>query len=393
MQFHARALNMQQQLVSLTLEAADDTSALAQLQQHGLAPVSLERTRQRLGTRSAPFPLLLFAQELHALLLAGLSVIESIDVLIEKETNSGTRSVLTQLASALRDGLRLSAALAQQPHVFPLLFIGILQAAEGTSDLPVALSRYLDHETRLNAVRQKVINASIYPVILLCVGGAVAAFLLGHVVPRFASVYRSGGRPLPWASDLLLGWGSFAGAHAMELGLGLALVGGTAVWWVRGHLRAGTWWRVLAILPGMKRRLVILEVSRLYLTLGMLLEGGLPIAEALRLARSVLPPGRHGAIDEVARRITEGELLSDAFVASGLITPIALRLLKVGERSGQLGPMLVRTAEFYENETTRWIERFTKVFEPVLMAAIGLVIGLIVILLYMPIFDLAGSLQ
>ena len=117
------------------------------------------------------------------------------------------------------------------------MFIGILQAAEGTSDLPLALSRYLDYETRLSAVRQKVVSAAIYPAILMCVGGGVAAFLLGYVVPRFSTVYHGSGRPMPWASQFLLDWGSFAGAHVIELSLVLGLVMGSIAWWVRhtGH--------------------------------------------------------------------------------------------------------------------------------------------------------------
>lgn len=393
MQFQARALDAQQQLVSLTLEASSDASARQQLQQRGLTPVSLSSARQPLRVGSARFPLLLLAQELHGLLVAGLSVIESLEVLLEKEPIETRRSVLTRLSVALREGQRLSAALAQQPEVFPPLFIGILQAAEGTSDLPLALSRYVDYETRLSTVRQKIVSAAIYPAILVCVGGAVAVFLLSYVVPRFASVYRGSGRSLPWASQLLLDWGAFAGMYALELGLLLGLAAGVCAWRVRRHLRSGTWWHLLAVIPGTRPKLEILDVSRLYLTLGMLLQGGLPIVPALQLSRSVLPTARQSAIDDASGRIAEGEPLSDAFVATGLSTPVALRLIKVGERSGQLGAMLVRTAEFYESETTRWIERFTKAFEPALMAAIGVVIGLIVILLYMPIFDLAGSLQ
>ena len=125
----------------------------------------------------------------------------------------------------------------------------------------------------------------------------------------------------------------------------------------------------------------------------MLLEGGLPITNALDLARSVLPAGRRLQVDGVKRHIEQGGSLSAALTEHQLITPVALRLVKVGERSGQLGIMLTRTAEFYEGDIARWMERFTRTFEPVLMAAIGVVIGLIVILLYMPIFELAGSIQ
>lgn len=147
------------------------------------------------------------------------------------------------------------------------------------------------------------------------------------------------------------------------------------------------------MLPGARPRLEILELSRLYLTLGMLLEGGIAVQQALKLSGAVVDAQRQPALDAVRGAVESGDSLSVALERYGLSTPVALRLLRVGEQSGQLGHMLTRTAAFYEGETTRWIERFTKAFEPVLMAAIGLVIGLIVILLYMPVFDLAGSLQ
>lgn len=391
MQFKVRALDaQQQQFVALTLDAADEAGLQAQLQQRGLTGVHWQLADAGMRAR---FPLLLFAQELHALLVAGLSVIEALDALARKERSAFVRAVLQRLAAGLREGLRLSAVLEREPQLFPSLFVGILQAAEGSSDLPRALARYVDYETRLNSVRQKIVAAAIYPTILLVVGGAVAVFLLGHVVPKFALVYQSGGRALPWASQLLLDWGRFASSHAIPLLAGVGLLVIALFWWGRRQLREGAWWRLLAVVPGTQARLELLELSRLYLTLGILLEGGLPIGQALGLASAVLTRSRRGVMADVSRRIAQGEPLSEAFAAAGLSTSVSEGLLKVGERSGQLGLMLVRTAEFYEGETTRWIERFTKAFEPILMAVIGLVIGLIVLLLYMPIFDLAGSLR
>lgn len=391
--YQVRALDAHQQFVALAVDAPDEANLRAQLAQRGLTAVHWQADEAANNRANSGFPLLLFAQELHALLVAGLSVIEALDVLARKEKVASIEAVLQRLVSALRDGLRLSAALACEPRLFPPLFVGILQAAEGSGDLPRALARYVDYETRLNSVKQKIIAAAIYPAILMGVGGLVAAFLLGHVVPKFALVYQSGGRPLPWASQLLLDWGDFAGAHALPLLAGLAAVVCAAIWWARAQIRQGAWWRVLTVIPGTEARLELLELSRLYLTLGILLEGGLPISQALDLASAVLTPARRAAMVEVSQRIAQGEPLSAAFAATSLSTSVSDGLLKVGERSGQLGKMLVRTAEFYEGETTRWIERFTKAFEPILMAGIGLVIGLIVLLLYMPIFDLAGSLR
>lgn len=393
MHYIVRALDSHQQFVALNVDAPDEAGLREQLAQRGLTAVHWQPD-EAVGNRgNGRFPLLLFAQEFHALLTAGLSVIEALEVLARKEKVAVVEAVLQRLAVGLREGLRLSAVLAREPRLFPPLFVGILQAAEGSSDLPRALARYVDYETRLNTVKQKIIAAAIYPAILMGVGGLVAAFLLGHVVPKFALVYQSGGRSLPWASQLLLDWGSFAGANALPLLLGFGAVVGSTAWWGRAQIRHGAWWRLLAVIPGTQARLELLELSRLYLTLGILLEGGLPIGQALELASAVLTPTRRGAMGEVSRRISQGEPLSAAFAATSLCTSVSDGLLKVGERSGQLGPMLVRTAEFYEGETTRWIERFTKAFEPILMAAIGLVIGVIVLLLYMPIFDLAGSLR
>jgi general secretion pathway protein F len=393
MQFQVRAIDSQQQIRELVLEALDEADARAQVAAQRLIPLTISVANKLGAARHAPFQLLLFAQELHALLAAGLSVIESLDTLIEKDPLPVRRAVLARLAQQLREGHRLSAAMRMQPTVFIALFIGIIQAAEGTSDLPRALARYVDYETRLEVVRHKVVSAVIYPTILLVVGSAVSLFLMGYVVPRFASVYQGSGRTLPWASQLLLNWGEFAGQHALWLYGGFAVLVCGGFWWARKQIASGGWWRALRLLPGARPRLEILELSRLYLTLGMLLEGGITVQQGLNLSGAVLHADKQTALVRIREDVESGNPLSDALERQGLSTPVALRLLRVGEQSGQLGTMLSRTAAFYDTETTRWIERFTKTFEPVLMAAIGIVVGLIVILLYMPIFDLAGSLQ
>ena len=135
------------------------------------------------------------------------------------------------------------------------------------------------------------------------------------------------------------------------------------------------------------------ELARLYLALGTLLAGGLPILPALQLCDGLVTARTNLALQQAARRIREGQTASTAFEEAGLCTPVALRLMRVGERTGQLGDMLTRSARFHDGEIERFIARFTRSFEPLLMAAIGLVVGAIVVLLYMPIFDLAGSIQ
>jgi general secretion pathway protein F len=392
MQYVVRALDAAQAIHTLELDAYDETDARQQAQARRLTPLSVARgTSLRLGAET-PFPLMLFTQELLALVSAGLSVIEALEALIEKDSQATRRAVLSRLAQQLREGQRLSAAMQQQAGVFPPLFIGVVQAAENTSDLPRALARYLAYESRAQAVRHKVVSATIYPAILLVVGGAVSLFLLGYVVPRFAAVYQGSGRELPWASQLLMQWGNLVREHAPLLLVALFATLAATAWQMRRSMAQGGWLHLLRWLPGAAPKLRVLSLTRLYLTAGMLLEGGIALHQALKLCGAVVEPAAAQALEAARRRVEAGEPLSDALEHNGLSTPVALRLIRVGEQSGQLGEMLGRTANFYDEEITRWLERFSKAFEPVLMAAIGLVIGLIVILLYMPVFELAGSL-
>jgi general secretion pathway protein F len=394
MQFVVRALDTQQQVQTLILEGADEADVRQMAAAKRLTPLQVQRRRSLRASSGNRFDLLLFAQELHSLLKAGLSVVETLEALLEKEaTSSATRrALLSRLLHSLREGHRLSAALGQQPAVFPPLFVGIIQAAEGTSDLPRALARYVEYETRLRAVRHKVVSAAIYPSILLLVGGGVTLFLLAYVVPRFASVYQGSSRSLPIASQVLIDWGAFIGSHATTL-TALAIAGLCALAWLfRPGAAREQLLRLLRVVPGASAKLQILELSRLYLTLGMLLEGGIALTSALRLSGPVLSSANAAALQAVLADIQSGQPFSSSLERHGLSTPVAMRLVRVGEKSGELGTMLTRTAAFYDEETGRWIERFTKSFEPLLMAAIGIVVGLVVILLYMPIFDLAGSL-
>ncbi len=395
MQFAVRTLAPDLSIASVVVDALDEADARRQVELRGLHVSAVEPaggTRLQRG-RGGKLSIVLFSQELLALLKAGLGIVEGLEALLEKEANPAARVVLERLLAGLREGKRFSSVLASQPALFPPLYVGIVRAAEGTSDLPRALARYIDYQQRIDTVRAKIVSASIYPVILLCVGGGVSAFLIGYVVPRFAEVYQGAGRNLPWMSQLLLEWGQFASSHGMPiLFCALALLA-LAIAGARRLLRSGGLARLLARLPGIGERARIYELSRLYLTLGMLSEGGITIVNAIDTVQSMVSPALRQSLAQARAAIESGRPLSDAFEAHGLTTPISLRMLRVGERTGDMGPMLTQSAAFYDGEISRWIDRFTRTFEPLLMAAIGLVVGAIVVLLYMPIFDLAGDMS
>jgi len=382
-------------VASVLVDAPDEADARRQVEARGLYVSAIEPVHAPLlrRQRGGKLSLVLFSQELLALLTAGLGIVEGLEALLEKEASPATRGVLERLLAGLREGKRFSAVLAAQPALFPPLYVGIVRAAEGTSDLPRALERYIEYQQRIDIVRAKVVSASIYPAILLCVGGGVSIFLMSYVVPRFAEVYQGAGRTLPWMSRLMLDWGQFAGRHAGGLLLGFAATVALAAWGIRRTLRQGGAARLLAKLPGIGERARIYELSRLYLTLGMLNEGGITLVNAIDTVQGMVSPGIAGGLKAARAAIEAGRPMSDAFEANGLTTPISLRMLRVGERTGAMGTMLTRSAAFYDGEIGRWIDRFTRTFEPLLMAAIGLIVGAIVVLLYMPIFDLAGDMS
>jgi len=395
MQFAVRTLAPDMRVASVLVDAPDEADARRQVEARGLYVSAIEPVHAPLlrRQRGGKLSLVLFSQELLALLTAGLGIVEGLEALLEKEASPATRGVLERLLAGLREGKRFSAVLAAQPALFPPLYVGIVRAAEGTSDLPRALERYIEYQQRIDTVRAKVVSASIYPAILLCVGGGVSIFLMSYVVPRFAEVYQGAGRTLPWMSRLMLDWGQFAGRHAGGLLLGFAATVALGAWGIRRTLRQGGAARLLAKLPGIGERARIYELSRLYLTLGMLNEGGITLVNAIDTVQGMVSPGIAGGLKAARAAIEAGRPMSDAFEANGLTTPISLRMLRVGERTGAMGTMLTRSAAFYDGEIGRWIDRFTRTFEPLLMAAIGLIVGAIVVLLYMPIFDLAGDMS
>jgi general secretion pathway protein F len=381
----------------LTVDATDRQAALQQAQAQGYGVLQVRSARAqgllKWPLKTQTFNLSLFSQELLTLLESGLSLIEAIEGLAEKEQQDHARAVLTQLRTALFEGLPLSQALALQPGVFSPLYIALIRASERTGDMVQALRRHVAYQTQVEAIRKKIIAASIYPVLLIVVGGLVVLFLLGYVVPRFSTIYESGGDNLPWASQMLLRWGQLLQGHG-EWVL-LATLGMAATLWLvfsRPNSKAWIMRRVWQI-PSLGEALRIYQLARFYRTLGMLLQGGIPLLTALGMVQSLLPQELQLALQRVMTEVREGKALSGAMELHGLTTSIANRMLRVGERSGKLDDMLGRIGVFYDEETARRVEWLSKLLEPALMVLIGLIVGLVVVLMYMPIFELAGAIE
>lgn len=395
MRFEVTALRMED-VVALTLDAADESDARAQAAAQGYNVLAVRAHRTLLawaGRRRARFPLILFSQELLALLDAGLTVVDAVETLAEKETRPEARKTLRQIIADLYEGRTLSSALQRFAEDFPPLYVATVRASERTGDLGEAMRRYIAYQTQIDLVRKKVVSASIYPLLLIGAGGLVTAFLLVYVVPRFSRIYEDIGTNLPWMSRLLLEWGKLLQAHSVMV---VAVIAGAlgSLAYLAGRPATRSWvQRRLWQIPAIGEHMRVYQLARFYRTLGMLLTGGIPIVQAIHMVTDLLPPALRGSLAAAAEKIREGRSISFSLESHHLATPVASRMLRVGEHTGRMGEMMERIAAFHDDELGRWVEWFTRLFEPLLMAFIGALIGLIVVLMYLPIFELAGSLQ
>lgn len=334
--------------------------------------------------------LVIWVEQLHALLSAGLSVIEALDTL-QRGNRGPWHLTLIELNSLLRQGCSLSNAMDQLP-VFPELLVALVRSAEQTSNLPQALARFLEHEERAAKVRHQIISVALYPSLLLAVGGGVLVFLLLFVMPRFAKVFESMSH-LPWSAELMVAWSHLLRQH----GGALAAATGATVFILTLALssraiRAQAMGQALRMRP-LAHWMRIYYLARWYRTIGMLVEGGIPLPDALELARRVLPLALQGAASATVQRMREGLAPSLAFGGNDMATPVAEQLIKAGERSGDVGAMLQRAAAFHELEVTKALDNSMRIIEPLVMTLIGLGVGVIVILMYLPIFELASAIQ
>jgi len=382
-----------------TLEFADvsEAEAVRRVVSRGAKVLSIESAAATpdamASSRNARFPLVLFSQELLALLDAGLNLTEALTTLHAKERQPAVRAVQAKVLNALREGRNFSDVLASAPRHFPEVYVATVRASERTGDLPQALSRYIAYQLQFDTIRKKLISAAIYPAMLLIVGGFVTLFLLGYVVPRFATVYESSGRDMPWLSSVLLSVGKLIYAY-WPLALGTVVASFVLLAWGISRPQGRTFLlnQVLR-LPWLAAKADEFRLARFYRAVSLLLAAGIALPRAMGMVTGLLSMAQRSRLAQSRIAVEQGRSLSEALLAADLASPVAESLIKVGERSGQLADMLERTARFQDEDFARWIDWASRLLEPVLMTFIGLVIGTVVVLMYMPIFELAGSLQ
>lgn len=344
--------------------------------------------------RSPPVNLTLFSREVRALLKAGIPLVEAIETLAERaQEKHGQQSILDDLVLRMHQGQSFSLALAGNPEHFPELFVASVAASEQTGEIIEALDRFIKYQEQADFIRQKVISAAVYPAILMIAGVGVGIFLLCFLVPRFSYAYDGMLEELPFASRMLIELGLFVSSNLVVVLLATllsvaALVAAALHPEVQGKLIEGV--KKTRIIGPQVR---LMQLTRFYRSLGLLLQGGIPAIKALKMLEGILTVSLRNSLNSVVSDIAQGKSLTKSLQLHGMTTPVAVRLLNAGEKNGQIAEMLEQVAAFHDKETEYWIDRIAKVIEPILMLLIGGAIGGIVVLLYLPIFELASSLQ
>jgi general secretion pathway protein F len=393
MQFKAKAVDASNNVSVLPVNAIDEADARRQLGERGLQVITLTANRSWGRSKSARIPLVNFTQELVALLDAGLSLTESIDTLSEKEADPAIQRTLTQIRNRLFEGKTLSSCLGELPASFPPLYVATVRASERTGAIREALVRFVAYQQQVDLLRKSLINASIYPAVLTAAGSLVTIFLMVYVVPRFSGIYEDLGSELPFASRMLMQWGQLLQAHGLPIFVSFAAACAAAGYFASRPATRAAFGRRIAKIPAFGRQLRIYQLARLFRTVGMLLRGGTPAVTAFDMSAGLLSAAMRPNLATATRAVREGQSIANALEKHDLTTPVAARMLRVGERSGNMGEMMERIAAFYDDELGRWVQLITRLIEPALMTVIGLIIGVIVVLMYFPIFELAGSIK
>ena len=382
---------------SIEFDAASLEEARCLAIQQGYSVLALRTAAFDLGQAfrnvggQTSFDTLIFAEQLRDLIGAGLSLIEALDTL-ERAASTQHRPVLHALVERLRAGARLSDALSLDAR-FPALLVALVRASELTSDLPQALTRFLEHEQRVAELRHRITSVIIYPLLVTVVGAGVLLFLLLYVMPRFARVFEGMNGELPWSARAMVGWSHWLHADGPWLGTAAGLLAAAVVVTaLTPAFRLRALQRLLDWAP-LRDRMRTYFLARWYRATGMLVSGGIPLPEALALSNDLLPAALRAGGGATEQALRDGLAPAEAHARAGMVTSVAEQLMRAGERTGDMGDVLTRIAQFHDAEVARSLERGMRLLEPVVMVLIGIGVGTVVVLMYMPIFDLAGSIQ
>ncbi len=381
------------------VDAPDEAALRQQLAQAGKTVLSVRAlsawTRPALsgglGDAQSAYPL--FCRELKTLLSAGMTVVEATGTLCARERLEGRHDTLAaQLLRRLEAGQSLSAALGELPQT-PAVLLAAVRAGERTSNLQEAVDDYLRFDQLVSQLRKRVVSAAIYPALVSAVGVGIAVFLLVVVMPNFASMYESLRGSAAGDTTVAIYITRLVGGHRWAVVSGLAAVALLLVVWVRTgkarqHLGAAA-----QRVPYVRQHVLDFQLAMVYQTLSLLVKGGYTLVEALQVAqRSALSVPVRDGLAQVVQQVSRGGVVSQALFVQGLCDEVDRRLMAAAERNGNFHIVTAVVSQMHAERFELFVERLTRIAEPVLLLLVALLVGGIVLLMYMPVFDMATQL-
>ena len=346
--------------------------------------------RRRIGRQE----FLIFNQELATLLKAGMPLVQSLDILRQRVTNVTFKSVLDTVYEKVKAGTALSDAFAEHQELFPKVYAASLMAGERSGNLDAVIRRYVAYEKIIGAVRRRTISALIYPAVLVALMFVLIGIIVVRVVPAFSEFYANFGKELPLSTRIVVGISNAVVGNLWLIAIAIvgtvAAVGG----WIRQPGQRVHLDKMLMELPWAGKTVRKFSTSQLARTLSTLLGGGIPLVNALEIASASMT-NRYLAVEisDVTRRVREGQSFAAALRVRAVFPDVAIKMVEVGESTGALQEMLNSLAEFYDEEIETEVARFITLIEPLILVIMGIVIAMVVLALYMPLFELGSVIS
>jgi type IV pilus assembly protein PilC len=406
------------------VEAASTTEAIGQLRQKGYFPTNVSEGGSEVGAKKQkarptpkaqrlegkarnhlvlfrrksvkPRTLMIFTRQLATLIDAGLPLLRGLNVLAKQERDSLLKSTINKLADSVQGGSTFSEGLALHPRLFNGLYVNMVRAGELGGVLEVVLTRLAEFQEKAQKIKNKIVAAMVYPIIVMVLAVGIMIFLMVFIVPRFEAIFHDmlGDKPLPAITVFVIGVSDFVQDHwAILLG---AVMAAYLFYKAAAQTRGG---RVL--LDRIKLRAPVFgdlirktSIARFSRTLGTLVTSGVPILQALTITRETAGNAVIArAIAQVHDRVKEGDAMVQPLEASRAFPPMVISMIDVGEETGQLPEMLLKIAEVYDDEVDNSVAALTSLLEPIMVVFLALVVGTIVIALFMPLISIISGLQ
>ena len=334
---------------------------------------------------------LVFNQELATLLKAGMPLVQSLDILRQRITNQTFKAVLDGVYERVKAGTSLSDAFTEHGTMFPPVYAASLMAGERSGNLDSVIRRYVAYEKVIGTVRKRTISALIYPAILVTMMLVLISIIVLKVVPSFSDFYGNFDRPLPLSTRVIVAVSNGVVGNFWLILLVMVGVGAALTFWIRHPAQRAGFHRFLLTLPWFGETIRKFATAQVARTLATLLGGGIPLVNAIEIGvRSM--SNRHLArqLDDVRRRVQEGQGFAASLRERATFPDVAVKMVEVGESTGALQEMLNSLADFYDEEIETEVSRFITLVEPVILVIMGIIIAVVVLALYMPLFELTS---